>query len=81
MSKHSSSQFHKFYHLNTQFLQPSKQTSLSTNHRGILKVVKMSPPLENTRFFESVELEESSKQQEYLGAGQVGPSLVSPSEF
>ena len=79
--KHSSSQFHKFYHLNTQFLPSSKQTALSTNYRGIFKVVKMSPPSDNVIFFQNTKLEEMSKEHWYLGAGQVEPLLAPPSEF
>jgi hypothetical protein len=76
-SEYSSlSQFHKFYHLNAQFLQSPKQTTFSTNHQGIFKVVKISPPPEKARFFQSTKLEESSAQEDFK-TSQVELPLVS----
>lgn len=77
LSECSSSPFHKFYHLNTQFLPSSKQTTFSANQKGIIRVIRMSPPLEKARFFQNTKLEGPSTQAHFR-AEQVGFPLTSP---
>jgi len=55
----------------TQFLRFPKQNTCSKNKRGILKVVKMSPPLDDARKIKQPE----PIIQEHLEARQVGFSI------
>ena len=71
------SSFHRFYHLNAQFLQSSKQAVFQ---KGIFKVIKVSPPSEEAGPLQKSKPEELNTQKD-IQARQADFIISSPSKL